>query len=93
MAGYQTEFAGACLIATTVSSHRADPDHGRGRPRAINAWLRAHFTHIVDWDGYEWAQRQAGHVIVETADYVHPNPAGQQDLATLDLAAIKSCTP
>ncbi len=90
MAGYLHEFSHACLIATTVSSHRGDPIQD-ATARAINAWLRTHFTHLVDWDAYEWAQRRAGHFIVEQVDDVHPNDAGQQDLANLDLAAIKSC--
>jgi lysophospholipase L1-like esterase len=89
MDSYRTRFGDACLIATTVSSHRAIPIMDR-TAQAINAWLHAHFTHVVEWDDYEWAQRQAGHVLVEP-DEVHPNDAGQQALANLDLAAIKSC--
>ncbi len=91
MAGYIHDFGDACLIATTVSSHRSDSVQD-ATAKAINTWLRAHFTHLVDWDTYEWAQRRAGHVIVETVDYVHPNNAGQQALAHLDVAAVNSCT-
>jgi len=90
MTGYLHDFGDACLIATTVSSHRGDATMDRTAV-AINAWLRAHFAHLVDWDTYEWTQRQTGHPIVETVDYVHPTKVGQQDLARLDAAAIRSC--
>ncbi len=90
MSGYLRDFGHACLIATTVSSHRGDAIED-ATATAINRWLRAHFTHVVDWDTYEWDARQAGHLLVETTDYVHPNDAGQQALADLDLAAIQSC--
>jgi lysophospholipase L1-like esterase len=89
MAGYLHQFPGACLIATTVSSHRPFASMNRTAV-AINAWIRANFTHVIDWDGYEWAQRQQGHAIVD-GDLVHPNPEGQQDLANLDQAAVRAC--
>ena len=91
VAGYRTQFGSACLIATTVGSHRDTPILDQ-TATAINAWLHANFRHVVEWDDYEWAQRQAGHVLVEP-DLVHPTPEGQRALAQLDLAAVRSCRP
>jgi len=89
VAGYRNQFGSACLIATTVSSHRDTPALDQAAT-AVNAWLHANFRNVVEWDDYEWAQRQAGHVLVEP-DLVHPNPDGQRALAGLDQAAVRSC--
>jgi len=90
MTRYIAEFPHSCMIATTVSSHRPSTKMDRAA-REINAWLHDHFRHIVEWDSYEWSQRQNGIAIVEP-DEVHPNAAGQAALGRLDLAAVKDCT-
>jgi lysophospholipase L1-like esterase len=89
VAGYLPKFPHACQIATTVSSHRPSPIMD-AMATQINAWMKTHFAHVVDWNAYEWGQRQAGHVLVEP-DEVHPNDAGQQALARLDQAAVRAC--
>ncbi len=89
MRRYISEFPDSCLIATTVSSHRPSPTMDV-TARTINAWLHTMFTHVVEWDDYEWAQRQQ-HVALVEDDEVHPNPVGQAALAKLDRAAVESC--
>jgi len=91
MSRYIAEFPHSCQIATTVSSHRPSIKMDRAA-REINAWLHVHFRHVVEWDSYEWSQRQNGVAIVEP-DEVHPNPSGQAALGRLDLAAAKACLP
>jgi lysophospholipase L1-like esterase len=90
MRRYIAQFPDSCLIATTASSHRPSPAMD-ATARTINTWLHQTFAHVVEWDTYEWAQRQA-HVLLVDYDEVHPNPAGQAALAQLDLAAVRSCT-
>jgi lysophospholipase L1-like esterase len=89
MSGYIAEFPDSCVIVTTVSSHRPSPTMNQ-TARSINAWLRTRTSHVVEWDNYEWSERRNGVVIVEP-DKVHPNPAGQEALGHLDLAAVRSC--
>jgi lysophospholipase L1-like esterase len=91
MTRYIAEFPHSCQVATTVSSHRPSIKMDRAA-REINAWLHTHFHHVVEWDSYEWSQRQNGVAIVEP-DEVHPNPSGQAALGRLDLAAAKACLP
>ncbi len=89
MSGYIAEFPDSCVVVTTVSSHRPSPAMNE-TARAINSWLHTRASHVVEWDNYEWSERKDGIVIVESDD-VHPNPAGQEALGHLDLAAVKSC--
>ena len=89
MTRYIAEFPHSCMIATTVGSHRPSTKMDRAA-RDINAWLHTHFQHVVEWDSYEWSQRQNGVAVVEP-DEVHPNDAGQAALGRLDLAAVKEC--
>jgi lysophospholipase L1-like esterase len=91
MTKYIAEFPNSCQIATTVSSHRPSTKMDSAA-REINAWMHTHFRHVVEWDSYEWSQRQNGIAIVEP-DEVHPNAAGQAALGRLDLAAVKDCLP
>jgi lysophospholipase L1-like esterase len=90
MAGYRRDFPHACLIATTVGSHRPGATALNAMAAQINTWLKATFTQVVDWDAYEWANRQAGHVLVD-GDFIHPNAAGQAALGALDQAAVTRC--
>jgi lysophospholipase L1-like esterase len=89
MSEYIAEFPDSCVIVTTVSSHRPSPAMNQ-TARSINAWLHTKTSHVVEWDSYEWSQRENGVVIVEP-DEVHPTPAGQEALGHLDLAAVKTC--
>ncbi len=89
VAGYQRRFPHACQIATTVSSHRPSPIMDTMADQ-INAWMKTHFAHVVDWNTYAWDQGQAGHGLLDP-DEVHPNAAGQVALAQLDLAAVRAC--
>lgn len=89
MSGYRRQFPQACVIATTVGSHRDDAALDALADQ-LNAWLVGHFSHLVDWNAYEWHQRQAGHQIVEP-DLVHPTTAGQAALANLDQTAVRTC--
>jgi len=92
MAGYRRDFPHACLIATTVGSHRPAAPALNRMATQINTWLKDTFTRVVDWDAYEWANRQAGHVLVAD-DFIHPNVAGQAALGALDQAAVRACHP
>jgi lysophospholipase L1-like esterase len=88
MQHYIDELPGACLIATTVTEHRPSATMN-ATAHAINSWIEVHFTHIVDWDAFEWAKRESGIALVK--DDVHPNARGASDLAQLDLDAINQC--
>jgi lysophospholipase L1-like esterase len=89
MNSYIAQFPHSCLIATTVSSHRPSLTMDRTADE-INAWLHQKFALVVDWNSYEWSQRQKDIAIVEP-DEVHPNEVGQAALAQLDLAAVQAC--
>jgi lysophospholipase L1-like esterase len=89
MQHYIDELKGSCLVATTVTEHRPSLIENR-TAAAINAWIETHFTHVVDWDTYEWTRREAGVALVK--DDVHPNGFGQAALAELDLDAVRQCT-
>jgi GDSL-like Lipase/Acylhydrolase family len=89
MTAYREAFPHACVLATTVSSHRGSTRLDTGGA-AVNDWLMHNFTYVIDWNTREFAARQAGNDMVPVDD-VHPNPAGQAVLAELDVAGVRAC--
>jgi lysophospholipase L1-like esterase len=100
MKDFRADAGSACFVVTTIGSHRATWDRARldsnglrtyNRDAATyNTWLHATFPRVVDWDAYEWAERQKGVVLLDKSG-LHPNAAGRAALGRLDLAAVRGC--
>jgi lysophospholipase L1-like esterase len=93
-------FPGACVAVTTVTSHRVrgtgapsniDPQRWNEVAREHNAWLRATYPNVIEWDDTVHAWSEAGVPLVND-DELHPNAAGAKALASLDRAALARCT-
>jgi lysophospholipase L1-like esterase len=87
-------FPGSCFVVTTVSAHRsaawAAPYAAyNDAALAFNAWLRATFPHVVDWEAAVLASLGAGTSIL--FDEVHPNLQGASVLADLVGQAADAC--
>ncbi len=92
---FKAEAGGACVVVTTVVSHRqpsADLDAATFNASAgrLNGWMRATFPHILDWDAEVWSQRQHGVELLDGTG-VHPNETGRKAMGDLVLAATRRC--
>lgn len=92
------EFAGSCVVVTTITTHRTlaksnpptdgyTPDEFNALAASYNAYLRATFAHVADWDA----------VVGLHPDYlpdeVHPfnSIQGLEALAATQIAAARGC--
>ena len=94
VAAYAAQFPQACVVVTTVGSHRTALTHpfweqNNAAARTLNAWLHATFPNVIEWDDAIAASLAAGKTIL--ADEVHPNDAGFEVLADLAVAAATRC--
>ena len=93
---FQSRFPGACFVVTTITTHRDVGEHPPDFDAAAQAeddWLFANFPYrVLDWNTYEYQQRQAGNWLVDPTDEIHPKELpGQLALAALDVGAARSC--
>jgi len=89
-ANYQTIFndfpSTTCVIFVTLNTH-ADETQGWNNEgdAVLNDYIRANFTHVVDWDA-AWDPS-----FYDPSSSVHQNAVGSQALANLEYQAAQSC--
>lgn len=86
---FNSEFPHSCVVFVTVDSH--NPSWGPTFAAAVDAHIRATFSHVADWDSALVPFGPGGDFI--KADDPHPTNAGNQHLLSVEDAAIATCTP
>jgi hypothetical protein len=102
-AAMRAKFPG-CPVVTTINSHRIYGGALQSVPngvaiynndaRQFNAWLKAHYARVADWDALTTSWWNAGTWSTYMQyDSIHPTPMGQAELARIVREESDLCYP
>ena len=101
-AAMRAKFKG-CAVVTTINTNRTAGGNLEtvqnaftaydNDARKFNSWLRAHYSHVVDWDALTMRWRNAGTSrIYMSYDGVHPTAKGQVQLVRMIRTQADRCS-